>query len=58
MKKLCFCLFIFLNYPLFSQTELKYDIGNNNLPKWVNLMYSKNPKLLRQLKNIIYIIKK
>ena len=56
MKKLCFCLFIFLNYPLFSQIELKYDVGNKNLPKWVNLMYSKEPKIAETVKeyNLYY----
>ena len=54
MKKLCFCLFIFLNYPLFSQTELEYDIGSRNLPKWVNLMYSYDVKISTSLGKSIY----
>ena len=52
-------LFIYIfKLPLFLKLELKYDVGNKNLPKWVDLMYQKSPKLLRQLKNTIYTIKK
>ena len=34
--------FIFLNFNLHSQSELKYDSKSNNLPDWVQLMYSQN----------------
>ena len=49
MKKICFYLILFLNYPLFAQTELKYDVSNNNLPKWVKLMYSDEPKISKTI---------
>ena len=34
--------FLFLNFNLYSQSELKYDSQSNNLPDWVKLMYSQN----------------
>ena len=49
MKKICFYLILFINYPLFAQTELKYDVSNNNLPKWVKLMYSDEPKISKTI---------
>ena len=34
--------FLFLNFNLYSQAEKKYDIQSDNLPDWVQLMYSQN----------------
>ena len=34
--------FLFLNFNLYSQSEKKYDIQSDNLPDWVQLMYSQN----------------
>ena len=34
--------FLFLNFNLYSQSEIKYDSQSNNLPDWVKLMYSQN----------------
>ena len=35
-------IFLFLNFNLQSQSELKYDSKSNNLPDWIQLMYSQN----------------
>jgi len=44
MKKiLLFLLFISFQNSIFSQVEMKYNANSQNLPEWVQLMYSDNP---------------
>ena len=42
MKKILLPLLIFSNFTLLSQVELKYEDNMQNLPIWVQLMYSQN----------------
>ena len=42
MRLYILLIFLFLNFNLQSQSELKYDSKSNNLPDWVKLMYSQN----------------
>ena len=42
MKKIFFISFITYSFSLFSQIEMKYNPNSENLPKWVQLMYSEN----------------
>ena len=42
MKKILLPLLIFSNFTLLSQVELKYEDNVQNMPHWVQLMYSDN----------------
>ena len=40
MKKVFFLIYSILYFSAFSQVEMQYNSNSNNLPKWVQLMYS------------------
>ena len=40
MKKVFFLIYSILYFSAFSQVEMQYNYNSNNLPKWVQLMYS------------------
>ena len=40
MKKVFFIICLIVYFPAFSQIEMQYNSNLNNLPKWVQLMYS------------------
>ena len=43
MKKILILLFITFQFSLFAQVEMKYNADTENLPHWVQLMYTENP---------------
>jgi photosystem II stability/assembly factor-like uncharacterized protein len=43
MKKVLFLLFITFQLSLFSQVEMRYNSSIEDLPNWVQLMYTENP---------------
>ena len=43
MKYLFSIFLLLLSVNVYSQTEMKYNAKSENLPNWVELMYSENP---------------